>query len=111
MRHNLPDHDPAIRCHGPARSHWLLLTVFVAAAREVCLVTRTGGDCPRHVRLVAYLHPQAAGRVYAAYGGMYISVALVWLWLVEGIRPDRWDLLGVALVLAGMSVIMFAPRT
>src|SRR5947209_3269656 len=42
------------------------------------------------------LHPSAAGRVYAAYGGVYISVALIWLWLVEGMRPTAWDLAGVA---------------
>ncbi|MBI3863690.1 MAG: YnfA family protein [Planctomycetia bacterium] len=56
------------------------------------------------------LHPTAAGRVYAAYGGIYITVALAWLWAVDGIRPGRWDFAGVALCLAGMAVIMFAPR-
>ena len=56
------------------------------------------------------LHPEAAGRVYAAYGGVYVTVALAWLWAVDGIRPGRWDFAGVALCLAGMAVIMFAPR-
>ena len=56
------------------------------------------------------LHPTAAGRVYAAYGGVYVSVALVWLWLVDGVRPDRYDVIGVAVILVGMGVIMFAPR-
>lgn len=56
------------------------------------------------------LHPAAAGRVYAAYGGVYISVALIWLWLVEGIRPSGWDYAGVALALAGMAIIAFQPR-
>ena len=56
------------------------------------------------------LHPAAAGRVYAAYGGVYISVALVWLWQVDGIQPAIADWVGVALCLAGMAVIMFAPR-
>lgn len=56
------------------------------------------------------LHPTAAGRVYAAYGGVYVSVALIWLWCVDGIRPARWDCVGVGLCLAGMGVIMFAPR-
>ena len=56
------------------------------------------------------LHPEAAGRVYAAYGGVYITVALAWLWAVDGVRPTRWDLLGVAVALAGMAIIMFAPR-
>ena len=52
----------------------------------------------------------AAGRAYAAYGGIYIAVALVWLWLVEGMRPDRWDLLGGAICLAGAAIILWAPR-
>ncbi|MDX1801929.1 MAG: YnfA family protein [Marinobacter sp.] len=56
------------------------------------------------------LHPDAAGRVYAAYGGVYIVTAILWLWLVEGIRPTGWDLLGSAVALSGMAIIMFAPR-
>ncbi len=56
------------------------------------------------------LHPTAAGRVYAAYGGVYVAVALVWLWLVDGVRPTGWDLLGYAVALLGMAIIMFAPR-
>ncbi|MUT72698.1 YnfA family protein [Pseudomonas stutzeri] len=56
------------------------------------------------------LHPTAAGRVYAAYGGVYVAVALVWLWLVDGVRPTEWDLLGCAVALLGMAIIMFAPR-
>jgi small multidrug resistance family-3 protein len=56
------------------------------------------------------LHPTAAGRVYAAYGGVYICVALLWLWKVDGIQPTLWDLAGSALALAGMALIMFAPR-
>jgi small multidrug resistance family-3 protein len=56
------------------------------------------------------LHPAAAGRVYAAYGGVYIAVALVWLWLVEGMRPTSWDWAGVALAMTGMAVIAFQPR-
>ena len=56
------------------------------------------------------LHPHAAGRVYAAYGGIYIATAVVWLWAVDGLRPDRWDMVGVGLSLAGMAVIYFGPR-
>jgi len=52
----------------------------------------------------------AAGRAYAAYGGVYIAASLVWLWLAEGFRPDRWDLAGAAICIAGASVILFAPR-
>ncbi|TXI85126.1 MULTISPECIES: YnfA family protein [unclassified Cupriavidus] len=56
------------------------------------------------------LHPDASGRVYAAYGGVYIAVAICWLWLVDGVRPTPWDLAGVAVALAGMAVIVFQPR-
>ncbi len=56
------------------------------------------------------LHPGAAGRTYAAYGGVYVSVALMWLWLIDGQRPDRWDVIGVAVTVIGMSIIAFAPR-
>ncbi len=57
------------------------------------------------------LHPTAAGRVYAAYGGVYIVVALLWLWLVDGIKPTSWDLLGGIVALTGMAIIMFAPKS
>lgn len=57
------------------------------------------------------LHPSAAGRVYAAYGGVYIFVAILWLWLVDGIRPTVWDLIGAGVALLGMAIIMFAPRS
>ena len=56
------------------------------------------------------LHPMAAGRVYAAYGGVYVTVAIVWLWVVDAVRPTLWDWLGVAVTLTGMAIIMFAPR-
>lgn len=56
------------------------------------------------------LHPAAAGRVYAAYGGVYIFVAIFWLWLVDGVRPTVWDLVGVTVALIGMGIIMFAPH-
>lgn len=52
----------------------------------------------------------AAGRTYAAYGGIYIAASLVWLWVVEGFRPDRWDLTGAAICLVGAAVIIAAPR-
>jgi Uncharacterized conserved protein len=53
---------------------------------------------------------QAAGRAYAAYGGVYIAGSLLWLWLIEGLRPDRWDVAGAALCLVGAGVILFGPR-
>jgi small multidrug resistance family-3 protein len=56
------------------------------------------------------LHPTAAGRIYAAYGGVYVVVALLWLWRIDGVAPDRWDLLGGVVSLTGMSIIMFSPR-
>jgi len=55
------------------------------------------------------LHPSAAGRTYAAYGGMYIAVALLWLRLVDGIALTRWDLAGAAIALVGMAVIALQP--
>lgn len=56
------------------------------------------------------LHPEAAGRTYASYGGVYVVTALVWLWLVDGRPPDRWDLLGGVVTIAGMAIIAFGPR-
>ena len=56
------------------------------------------------------LHPTASGRIYAAYGGVYVATAVFWLWAIDGIRPSRWDLLGVIITLVGMSVIMFGSR-
>jgi small multidrug resistance family-3 protein len=53
---------------------------------------------------------EAAGRTYAAYGGIYIVASLIWLWSVEGQSPDRWDFAGGAICLAGASLILFGPR-
>jgi small multidrug resistance family-3 protein len=47
-----------------------------------------------------------AGRIYAAYGGIYIFSSLIWLWLVEGVKPNRWDIVGVSLSLMGTLVIL-----
>ena len=55
------------------------------------------------------LHPGAAGRTYAAYGGVYVAVALLWLWQVDGVRPSRWDWIGSAVCLAGMAIIALQP--
>jgi small multidrug resistance family-3 protein len=76
-------------------SAWLLVPAAFSLAAFAWLLT---------------LHPAAAGRVYAAYGGVYIAVALAWLWAVDGIRPTSWDAAGVAISLLGMSVIAFQPR-
>jgi len=77
------------------RSSWLLVPGAVSLALFAWLLS---------------LHPSAAGRTYAAYGGVYVSVALLWLWRVDRVTPDRWDLLGAAVTLAGMSIIAFAPH-
>jgi small multidrug resistance family-3 protein len=77
------------------RSAWLLVPAAVSLALFAWLLS---------------LHPAAAGRVYAAYGGVYIGVAIAWLWAVDGIRPTTTDWIGVAVSLAGMAIIMFAPR-
>jgi|TARA_A100001518_G_C1227340_1_gene81633 small multidrug resistance family-3 protein len=71
---------------------------------------------PGALSLIAFvwllsLHPTAAGRVYAAYGGVYICMAILWLWTVNGIRPTMWDIVGSVVALLGMAVIMFAPRS
>ncbi|MGU3538651.1 YnfA family protein [Methylobacterium sp. A54F] len=60
--------------------------------------------------LLARVDSEAAGRAYAAYGGVYIAGALVWLWAAEGQRPDRWDVAGAAICLAGAGVILLGPR-
>jgi small multidrug resistance family-3 protein len=77
------------------RSAWLLLPAAASLAFFAWLLS---------------LHPAAAGRVYAAYGGVYIGVAILWLWAVDGIRPTVWDALGSSVALAGMAIIVFAPR-
>ena len=78
------------------KSAWLLIPAGLSLAAFAWLLS---------------LHPTAAGRVYAAYGGVYIFVAILWLWGVEGIRPTAWDLVGASVALAGMAIIMFAPRS
>lgn len=77
-------------------SAWLLVPAALALGIFVWLLS---------------LHPEAAGRVYAAYGGAYVAVALAWLWVVDGVKPTNWDFVGVAVTLTGMGIILFAPRT
>ncbi|MBX3523866.1 MAG: YnfA family protein [Xanthobacteraceae bacterium] len=60
--------------------------------------------------LLTFVESDAAGRTYAAYGGVYIVASLLWLWAVEGARPDRWDALGAAICLIGAAIILFGPR-
>jgi small multidrug resistance family-3 protein len=77
------------------KSAWLLIPAAVSLATFAWLLT---------------LHEAASGRVYAAYGGVYVGVALLWLWRVDDIRPSVWDVLGVAVTLVGMSIIAFQPK-
>jgi small multidrug resistance family-3 protein len=81
-----------LKKNGPS---WLLIPAMASLALFAWLLT---------------LHPTAAGRVYAAYGGVYVAVAIVWLWLVDGNRPTAWDLIGAAIAVTGMAIIMLGPR-
>ncbi|MGJ9419688.1 YnfA family protein [Massilia sp. CMS3.1] len=74
---------------------WLLLPAAASLALFAWLLT---------------LHPSAAGRTYAAYGGMYIAIALLWLRFVDGVALTRWDAAGASLALAGMAVIALQPK-
>lgn len=77
------------------KSPWLLLPAAASLALFVWLLS---------------LHPHAAGRVYAAYGGVYVSVAIFWLWAVDAVRPTVTDLVGVGICIIGMLVIMFGAK-
>lgn len=61
--------------------------------------------------LLTLVEAEHAGRSYAAYGGVYITAALFWLWIAEGMKPDRWDLIGAVICLAGAAIILLGPRT
>lgn len=52
-----------------------------------------------------------AGRAYAIYGGIYIAASIAWLWAVDGVRPDRWDIVGSTICIVGASIILWGPRT
>ena len=60
--------------------------------------------------LLTLAQSEAAGRAYAAYGGIYIVASLLWLWSIEGAKPDRWDVTGAAVCLAGAAIILLGPR-
>ncbi|ASJ73699.1 YnfA family protein [Granulosicoccus antarcticus] len=60
--------------------------------------------------LLTRVEADFAGRAYAAYGGVYIATSLLWLWAVEGVRADRWDLAGATLCLLGAAIILWGPR-
>ena len=61
--------------------------------------------------LLTQADTSAAGRAYAAYGGVYIAASLGWLWAVEGVRPDRWDMFGASICVAGATIILLTHRT
>ncbi len=73
-------------------SPWLLVPACCSLALFAWLLT---------------LHPTAAGRVYAAYGGVYVAVALIWLWQVDRAPVTSWDLVGAAVTLIGMGIIVW----
>jgi small multidrug resistance family-3 protein len=60
--------------------------------------------------LLTLVDAEHAGRTYAAYGGVYIVSAICWLWLAEGMRPDRWDSIGASICLVGAAIILWGPR-
>ncbi len=78
------------------RPVWWAFAGLLALAAFAALLTRLDVD--------------AAGRAFAAYGGVYIAASLLWLWLFEGLPPNRFDLVGGALCLAGAAVIVLGPR-
>lgn len=78
------------------KSTWLMVPAAVSLALFAWLLT---------------MHETAAGRVYAAYGGVYIGAAIGWLWLVEGQTPTRWDIVGSLVALAGMGIIIAGERS
>jgi len=77
------------------KSIWLLVPAALSLAAFAWLLT---------------LHPTASGRVYAAYGGVYIFTAISWLWVVDGIRPTASDMIGASVAVLGMAIIMFGSR-
>ena len=78
------------------KSPWWLVPGVVSLGAFAWLLTRVEID--------------AAGRAYAAYGGIYIAASLLWLWIVEQQRPDRWDATGAAVCLVGAGIILWGPR-
>lgn len=80
---------------GKKAGAWVLAPAALALAAFVWLLS---------------LHPTASGRVYAAYGGVYVATAIAWLWLVDGVRPSVWDVGGSLVALAGMAIIVWGGQ-
>lgn len=74
---------------------WVLVPAALSLAAFVWLLT---------------LHPMAAGRVYAAYGGVYVATAIAWLWAIDSVRPTVWDVVGSLVAVSGMAIIVMGPR-
>lgn len=83
-------------CFRDGKSLWLLPASLISLAAFAWLLTLSESN--------------AAGRVFAAYGGVYIVASLAWLWRVENVRPDRWDIIGAGICLVGAAIILFAPH-
>ena len=80
------------------RQAYLVVTPGVFSAHRLCVL------------LTLVEKREAAGRAYATYGGIYIVASLFWLWAVENVRPDRWDITGASICLVGAAVILWGPR-
>lgn len=117
-------------CHNPAAGRVSVATPLVYLCAAACEIAgcfafwayvRLGSSAlwllPGLVALIVFawlltlVPTDAAGRAFAAYGGVYIATSLLWLWRVEGVRPDRWDLIGAGLSLVGAAVILLSPRS
>lgn len=83
---------------------------WLRAGRSAWLVVPGVASLVVFAWLLTRVDSAAAGRAYAAYGGVYIAVALAWLWGVDGVRPSAWDFAGVSVSLMGMGLIAFQPR-
>lgn len=86
-----------------------LVYLWVKQGKSIWLLAPAAASLALFAFLLT-LHPAAAGRTYAAYGCVYVALAIAWLWLIEGVRPTAWDLAGVAIALAGMAVVVLQPR-
>ncbi len=79
--------------------------------RSVCWTLAGTGSLALFALCLTRIDVSYAGRAFAAYGGIYIVSSLAWLWMVEGIRPDRWDATGALICLLGASIILLGPRS
>jgi small multidrug resistance family-3 protein len=83
--------------------------LWLREGRSALLLIPAAGSLALFAWLLT-LHPTGAARTYAAYGGVYIAVALGWLWGVEGERPTAWDIAGALVAISGMAIIVLGPR-